>query len=88
MRSIECWRRQGSRSGRYTDHLRSWWPKLGSPDALFVCFEDMKADLPGAVRRIAAFIGCPLDAELLEVVVHQSSIGFMQRHPSRFDDHP
>jgi hypothetical protein len=73
--------------GRYWSHLLSWWAHRHDPDVLFLCYEDMKQDLPGTVRRIAAFIGCPLDNELMNLVVHQSSIEFMSAHKRQFDDH-
>lgn len=52
-----------------------------------LCYEDMKADLPSTVRRIARFINCELDEDLLEIVVKQSSIEFMRAHGTKFDDH-
>jgi hypothetical protein len=43
--------------------------------------------LPQAVRAIAEFIGCDLTADLLDLVVRQSSLKFMQAHRHKFDDH-
>jgi hypothetical protein len=47
----------------------------------------MKQDLPHTVQRIAAFIGCALDDELLDIVARQSSLEFMRTHKRQFDDH-
>ena len=71
----------------YWGHIRSWWPHRHDPAVLFLCYEDMKQDLPLTVQRIAAFIGCALDDELLDLVVRQSSIEFMRVHQRQFDDH-
>lgn len=71
----------------YWKHVASWWPQRGHEDVLMLSYESALADVPGTVRRIAGFIGCPLDDELLEIVVRQSSIGFMKAHGTRFDDH-
>lgn len=71
----------------YWAHIRSWWPHRHDPNVLFLCYEDMKQDLPGTVRRIAVFIGCTLDDELLNIVVRQSSVEFMRTHKRQFDDH-
>ena len=71
----------------YWKHVASWWPQRGREDVLMLSYESALADVPGTVRRIAGFIGCPLDGELLEIVVRQSSIGFMKAHGTRFDDH-
>ncbi len=71
----------------YWAHVRSWWPHRHDPEVLFLCYENMKQDLPGTVRRIAAFIECALDNELFEIVVRQASLDFMQAHKHHFDDH-
>jgi hypothetical protein len=73
--------------GAYWAHIRSWWPHRHDPNVLFLCYEDMQTDLPRAVRRIAAFVGCTLDEELLDIVVRQSSLAFMRAHQRQFDDH-
>ncbi|MBI3249345.1 MAG: sulfotransferase domain-containing protein [Deltaproteobacteria bacterium] len=75
------------RANPYWAHIRSWWPHRHDPEVLFLCYEDMKQDLPGTVQRIAAFIGCALDDELFDLVVRQSSIEFMSAHKRQFDDH-
>jgi hypothetical protein len=71
----------------YWAHVRSWWPHRPDPNVLFLCYEDMKQDLPHTVQRIAAFIGCALDDELLDIVARQSSLEFMRTHKRQFDDH-
>ncbi len=75
------------RPNSYWAHIRSWWPHRHDPSVLFLCYEDMKQDLALTVRRIAAFISCTLDDELLDIVVRQSSIEFMRIHQRQFDDH-
>jgi len=67
-------------------HILASWPRRNDSDVLMLCFENIKADLPGTVQRVAEFLDVPLDAELLEIVVRQSDIGFMKQHESKFDD--
>ena len=52
--------------GNYIDHIKPWWQHRSDPNILFLTFEDMKRDLPSAVRSIAAFIGATdlTDAEV------------------------
>jgi hypothetical protein len=71
----------------YWHHLASWWPQRVRPDVLLLCFEDMKADLQRSVGQIAQFMGIALDRELEDIVMEQSSIEFMRRHGTQFDDH-
>ena len=75
------------RSRRYWQYVGSWWPQRVREDVLLLSYEAALADVPGTVRRVAGFIGCPLDGGLLDIVVRQSSIEFMKAHGSQFDDH-
>ncbi len=75
------------RSGNYWFHLLSWWPRRADPDCLFICYEDMKADLPGTVRRVAGFAGIEADAETLAIATRQAGFDFMKAHGRQFDDH-
>jgi hypothetical protein len=72
---------------RYWPHVVSWWQHREDENVLFLCYENMKRDLSRTVARIADFIGIPLDDELRDIVVRQSSIGFMRANGQHFDDH-
>jgi len=43
-------------------HTASYWPYRDLENVLFVHYADLKADLPGEVQRIAAFLGIELAA--------------------------
>ena len=77
---------RGSRSGRYWDHLVSWWRRRLDPDTLWLCFEDIVADLPAATARVARFLDLDTEHPNLEIATRQASIDFMRRHGSKFDD--
>ncbi|MFN0094843.1 MAG: sulfotransferase domain-containing protein [Dehalococcoidia bacterium] len=76
--------RKGGRD--YWTHLLSWWSQHDNPDVMLLTYEGMKADLPGVVRRIAAFIGVALDPELEALTLEHASLGFMTTYKDRFDD--
>ncbi|MCY3968547.1 MAG: sulfotransferase domain-containing protein [Acidobacteria bacterium] len=76
----------GSRSGRYWDHLVSWWPHRLDADTLWLCFEDIVADLPAAVARVARFMDLDPEHPNIEIATRQASIDFMRKHGSKFDD--
>lgn len=77
----------GSRSGRYWEHLLSWWEYRSRDDTLLLSFEDMKADLPGTVQRVAAFLGLDVSQQTLDIATRQATIDFMKAHERQFDDH-
>lgn len=68
-------------------HILTFWNRRDDADVLPLCFENMKADLPGTIEKVANFIGIPLDSELKEIVTRQSDIKFMQAHKDQFEDH-
>jgi hypothetical protein len=77
----------GSKSGKYWDHLRSWWSQRENPNVLFFTFEHLKQDLSGCVHQVAKFLDIQLTPAAMEKVIHQSSFAFMNEHNSHFDDH-
>jgi hypothetical protein len=70
----------------YWTHLVSWWEQRDNPAVLLLTYERMKADLPGAVRRVADFIGIPVDAALEAIVLDQASLESMTAHKDKYDD--
>jgi len=68
-------------------HILAFWERRNDPDVLPLCFENMKADLAGAIEQVADFIGIELDDELKQIVLKQSDIKFMRQHREQFEDH-
>jgi len=68
-------------------HIIAFWERRKDADILPLCYENMKADLPQTIERVANFIGSPLDDELKQIVLKQSDIKFMQEHKEQFEDH-
>ena len=76
--------------GTWPKHVQGWWKRSQEQgNVLFLTFEEMKADLPGVVRRVAAFLGIePLGETELGQVVTKCSFGYMQEHKDTFEMHP
>jgi hypothetical protein len=71
----------------YWKHVNSLWEHSQDKNVLALCYENMKADLPGTIERIARFMEIELDHELKNIVVTQSDFKFMNEHNHKFDDH-
>lgn len=82
------WPRDEAGEQGYWYHLTSWWEQRYNKDVLLLCYEDMQADLPGTVQRIARFMGLELDNSLLDIVLRQSSREFMLAHKHQFNEDP
>ena len=64
-------------------HVRTWWDYRHLPNILFVHFNDLLADLPGGVSRIARFLEIELDDESLQSTVDAVTFRSMKRNAER-----
>ena len=62
--------------------MLEWWKHKDDPNVLFLKYEDMKKDHPGAVRAIAEFIGCDLKPDVVDKIVKESTIDRMKANPN------
>ena len=76
--------------GTWPAHVQGWWDRTAAhPNVLFVHFEEMKRDLGGVARQVAAFLGmAPLAEDELAAVVRKCGFGYMQEHQEAFEMHP
>ena len=78
-----------SHSGGIWDHFVGWWARRADREhVLWVCFEDLKDDLPGETARVAKFLGggCGAAARV-SAAVERSTYAYMSARQSQFDDH-
>jgi len=66
--------------------MASWWPLRHEPNVLLVHFADMKRDLKGVTRRVAAFLGVePTEAQSAAIALH-TSLDWMKENEAKFED--
>ena len=66
----------------YWENVRSWWAIRDLPNVLILHFNDLKADLEGSIRRIAAFLDMPIDEAVFPDIVEHCSFRYMKAHAS------
>jgi aryl sulfotransferase len=64
----------------FWDNVRSWWAIRDLPNVRFVHFADLKRDMPGEIRRIAAFLDIPIDPARWDAIVEYCSFDWMKQH--------
>ena len=64
----------------FWEGVRSWWAVRHLPNVLLVHFADLKADLPGEMRRIARFLDIDVDSQRWPTLVEHCSFEYMKRH--------
>ncbi len=75
--------------GPWPDHVAGWWAWAQErPNVRFFHFEEMKADLEGTVRAVAAFLEVELDEDELARVVEKSDFAYMKEREEWFEMSP
>jgi aryl sulfotransferase len=65
------------------ENTRTWWAIRDLPNVHIVHFESLKADMPGEIRRIAEFIGSPIDESKWDKIIEHCSFDYMKANASK-----
>jgi hypothetical protein len=71
--------------GSWAAHLQSYWSVRDRPNVMFLTYEQMRADLPGAVDKIAKLMGVDLTADERAAVIEQCTFEHMKKIGAKFD---
>lgn len=64
----------------FWENVRGWWSIRDLPNLLLVHYADLKADLPGEIRRIAEFLDAPIDKARWPAIVEHCTFDYMKAH--------
>ena len=64
----------------FWENVRSWWAVRDLPNVKLVHFNEMKKDLAGSIRAIAAFLDIPIDEAKFPAIVEHCSFDYMKSH--------
>ncbi len=62
----------------FWENIRSWWAIRDLPNVLLLHFESLKKDMPGEIRRIASFLGTPIDEARWPDILKHCSFDYMK----------
>lgn len=62
----------------FWENARAWWAVRDLPNVHLVHFANLKADMPGEIRRIAEFIGSPIDESKWDKILEHCSFDYMK----------
>ncbi|KAG0726994.1 Sulfotransferase 1 family member D1 [Chionoecetes opilio] len=66
----------------FWSHILDFWKIKDQENILFLRFEEMKEDLPGVVKRVAAFLGKEISAKEVLRIADHCSFGSMSKNPA------
>lgn len=64
----------------FWENIRSWWKVRTLPNVMLIHFNDMKRDLPGSIRDIAAFLDIAIDEAVFPDIVEHCTFDYMKAH--------
>ena len=67
----------------FWENVRSWWEIRDLPNVYLLHFAALKADMPGEIRRIAAFLDIPIDESRWEAIVEHCSFEYMKANATK-----
>jgi len=67
----------------FWENIRGWWEIRELPNVMLLHFAELKRDLPGAIRRIAAFLDIAIDEDAFPRVVEHCSFDWMKANAAR-----
>ena len=62
----------------FWDNVRTWWAVRDLPNVLPVHFAKLKEDMPGEIRRIAAFLDIPIEPANWDAIVDHCGFDYMK----------
>jgi len=77
---LEWLDRDGHPFWPFWDNVRSWWAIRHLPNLMLLHFAELKRDLPGSMRRIAAFLDMQVDAARFPAMVEHCGFAWMKAH--------
>ncbi|MEQ8266661.1 MAG: sulfotransferase domain-containing protein [Parvibaculum sp.] len=67
----------------FWENVSSWWAIRHLPNVHFVHFDNLKRDMPGEIRRIAAFLDIPVDENRWPAILEHCSFDYMKAHADK-----
>jgi aryl sulfotransferase len=83
----QYWRDWMNRDGypfwSFWENVSSWWNIRNLPNVLFIHFSELKRDMPGEMRRIAAFLDIAIDESRWDAILEYCSFDWMKKNATK-----
>ena len=67
----------------FWENIRSWWKIRDLPNVHFVHFADLKADMGGEIRKMAAFLEIPINEDVWPQILEHCSFDYMKANATK-----
>jgi aryl sulfotransferase len=76
-------KRDGHPFWPFWENVRSWWQIRNLPNVKHVHFTNLKRDMPGEIRRIAAFLDIPINESRWDAILEHCSFQWMKKNATK-----
>lgn len=67
----------------FWENVRSWWAIRDLPNVMMIHFSDLKRDMPGEMRKMAAFLDIGIDESRWDTIVDYCSFDWMKANATK-----
>ncbi|WP_373002742.1 sulfotransferase domain-containing protein [Hyphomonas sp.] len=67
----------------FWENVRSWWAIRNLPNVMMVHFAELKRDMPGEMRKIAAFLDIEIDETRWDTIVEYCTFDWMKANATK-----
>ena len=67
----------------FWENIRSWWTIRNLPNVFMLHFANLKQDMPAEIRRIADFLGIPIDDSRFDLIVDHCRFDYMKTNAAQ-----
>ncbi|CAN5519058.1 sulfotransferase domain-containing protein [soil metagenome] len=67
----------------FWENISSWWAIKDLPNVLMLHYENLKKDMPGEIRRIAAFLEVDIDESKWADILEHCSFDYMKKNATK-----
>jgi aryl sulfotransferase len=64
----------------FWENIKSWWEIRNLPNVHFIHFAKLKEDMPGEIKKVAAFLDIAIDPAKWDAIVEHCSFDYMKRN--------
>jgi aryl sulfotransferase len=64
----------------FWSHVQGWFDARDLPNLMLLHFADLKADMPGQIRKVADFLGIEIAPETWPAILEHCSFDYMRKH--------
>ncbi len=67
----------------FWENIKSWWEIRNLPNVHMLHFANLKEDMPGEIKKVAAFLNIDINPEKWDAILEHCSFAYMKKHSAK-----